>query len=199
MTLSSIRTERRRRCRRIVRQLIYLLMVFFLNCHAVIADSNGERRASVGLNLFRALLIANQDAEQRLSNAGEIPVYILYVDDPLQADQYRDTLAESLQAIRDTRVSIKTLSLTEYMASEPPALGLFMSQRLREDELAALMRRTISQKQTLFSPFEGDVERGVMAGISVQASVRPYINVDTLKRSGVHIKPFYLKVAKLYE
>ena len=51
----------------------------------------------------------------------------------------------------------------------------------------------------VFSPFEGDVERGVQCGIAVQARVRPFLNMKSLKSAGVSLKPFFLKVAKKYE
>ncbi len=50
----------------------------------------------------------------------------------------------------------------------------------------------------LYSPFEGDVERGVTAGLSIEAKVLPFVNQRTLEASGVELKPFFLKVAKVH-
>jgi hypothetical protein len=49
----------------------------------------------------------------------------------------------------------------------------------------------------LYSPFEGHVERGVPAGIAVEAKVQPYLNLSALQAAGIELKPFFLKVAKV--
>ena len=189
----------RRRARRLARQVVCLLLVLFLNCHAVNADTNGDRRALVGLNLFRALLVADMDVGVAGTNA-PVQVLVLYADDAIRAEQYREQLAQDLADIRGTPVSVVTQSLEAYLATPAPAgVGAFIAQRLSEQELAPVVAHSSAAGIALFSPFEGDVERGVLAGISVQAAVRPYINLHALEQTGVRLKPFFLKVAKLYE
>jgi hypothetical protein len=172
----------------------------FADCHALIADTYSDRRVTVGLNLFRALLVADQKAEARADGAGELPVYVLYADNRIQADSYADTLQLELGSIRERRTRIEAVSFADYLSwKRGKPLGIFISQRLTGDELEQLVQRSIEQGVILFSPFEGDVEKGVLAGLSVQASVRPYINLKVLKQTGIAIKPFYLRVARTYE
>ena len=177
-----------------------LLVLMFADGHALVADTYSERRATVGLNLFRALLVADQEAEAKADETGELPVYVLYAEDRIQADGYVDTLRLGLGNIRERRTRIESVSFNDYLSRKRDSpLGIFISQRLTGDELERLIRRSIEQGVILFSPFEGDVEKGVLAGLSVQASVRPYINLKVLEETGVAIKPFYLKVARTYE
>lgn len=186
--------------RKVARQLCAIALLLFLDCHAAIADATTDRRALVGLNLFRSMLIADQKAESKADKSGKLPVYVLYVSDREQANDYRDSLTSELTAIRDTPADISVISLGDYLASsERGAVGIFISQRLNDEELNELSVKAVSEHVILFSPFEGDVEKGVLGGISVQASVRPYINVKALKKTGIDIKSFYLKVAKKYE
>ncbi len=191
---------RQHRLRWIGRRLCLLLVLMFADGYALNADTYSDRRATVGLNLFRALLVADQEAEARADGVGELPVYVLYADDRIQADSYADSLQLELGNIRERRTRIEAVSFQDYLSQkrgEP--LGIFISQRLTGDELAQLVQRSIEQGVILFSPFEGDVEKGVLAGLSVQASVRPYINLKVLKETGIAIKPFYLRVARTYE
>lgn len=177
-----------------------MLVLTFADGHALIADTYSDRRATVGLNLFRALLVADQEAEARADGTGELPVYVLYAEDRIQADNYADTLRLELASIREHRTRIESVSFNDYLSRERDTpLGIFISQRLTGDELERLVRRSIEQGVILFSPFEGDVEKGALAGLSVQASVRPYINLKVLKETGIAIKPFYLRVARTYE
>lgn len=192
--------SRKNRLRWTGRRLCLLLVLMFADGHALVADTYSERRASVGLNLFRALLVADQEAEAKADEMGELPVYVLYAEDRIQADSYVDTLRLELGNIRERRTRIESVSFNDYLSRKPDSpVGIFISQRLSGDELERLIRRSIEQGVILFSPFEGDVEKGVLAGLSVQASVRPYINLKVLEETGVAIKPFYLKVARTYE
>jgi hypothetical protein len=168
--------------------------------HALVADTYSDRRAAVGLNLFRTLLVADQEAEAKADETGALPIYVLYAEDRILADSHVDTLKLELGKIRESRTRIESVSFNDYLSGKGGSpLGIFISQRLTGDELERLVRRSIEQGVILFSPFEGDVEKGVLAGLSVQASVRPYINLKVLKETGVAIKPFYIKVARTYE
>lgn len=192
--------SRQNRLRWVGRRLCLLLVLTFADGHALIADTYSDRRATVGLNLFRALLVADQEAEAKADEAGELPVYVLYAEDRIQADSYVDTLQLELGNIRERRTRIESVSFNDYLSRKRDSpLGIFISQRLTGDELERLVRRSVEQGVILFSPFEGDVEKGVLAGLSVQASVRPYINLKALKETDIAIKPFYLRVARTYE
>ena len=58
----------------------------------------------------------------------------------------------------------------------------------------------VQQKQVLlFSPFEGDVERGVTAGFRVTDKVLPMVNMASLKLSNIYLKAFFLRVAVKHE
>jgi hypothetical protein len=50
-----------------------------------------------------------------------------------------------------------------------------------------------------FSPYEGDIERGVQGGIAVEARVRPYLNLTALRNAGIRLKSFFMEVAKKHE
>lgn len=194
------KTSRQGRLRRAGQNLCLLLVLTLADGHALIADTYSDRRVTVGLNLFQTLLVADQGAEARANEAGELPIYVLYADDQIQADSYANRLRLELGSIRKHQTRIESVSLNDFLSQKQGSpLGVFISQRLTGDELEQLIRRSIKLGVILFSPFEGDVEKGVLAGLSVQASVRPYINLKTLKETDIEIKPFYLRVARTYE
>ncbi|WP_165495755.1 hypothetical protein [Marinobacter halodurans] len=185
---------------RVACRFCLLLLLIFANAHALVADTYSDRRVSVGLNLFGALLVADREADKKANEDGELPIYVLYADDRLEAEGYAQTLQKKLASIRDHRTRVESVSYNAYLAGETdPPLGIFISQRLTDSELEQLIRSSIDGGVILFSPFEGDVEKGVLGGLSVQASVRPYINQKALEQTGLAIKSFYLRVARIYE
>ena len=70
---------------------------------------------------------------------------------------------------------------------------------MKIDELRHIVSYGIKNHIIVFSPFEGDVEKSITAGVFIGARVQPSINMKTLKASGIQIKFFFLKVAKKYE
>ena len=77
--------------------------------------------------------------------------------------------------------------------------GIFLMDPFLENDLNSIIEYGIKHHVVVYSPFKGDVEQGVFAGLSIEARVRPYINLNTMRSSQISVKPFFLKVAKLYE
>ena len=40
--------------------------------------------------------------------------------------------------------------------------------------------------------------RSILGGLSVEAQVRPYVNLSTLSASNISLKPLFFKVTKVY-
>jgi hypothetical protein len=70
---------------------------------------------------------------------------------------------------------------------------------LNAEKLQTLTAFANERHMVVFSPFEGDVERGVQSGIAIEARVRPYLNTNALRAAQVRLKSFFMKVAKVHE
>ena len=203
MTLAQAQTDQvtRRRFRsRLLQQSLWGLVLFLSTSHALMAGGDSQLRVQVGLKLFRAMMTADQQVAQKADQNGLLQVVLVYADDRHRAQELADELALDLAPIQSYPVQVSILThqaLAHYGGHRP--LGIFIVQRMEREELQQLIQFSIARQVLLFSPFEGDVEAGVLGGLAVEASVRPFINLQTLQRSKVQIKPFYLKVAKVYE
>ncbi len=182
-----------------VAQFAVFALMLSMPSASLVAQSFGERRAHVGLKLFRTLLTADTGIHERTDSRGELLIAFIHADDPREADGHARELARDFAAIRGQpiRTDVATLDKVLGDADYRPA-ALFLSQRLEADEIRQLVALAVRRHIIVFSPFEGDVERGILGGISVEATVRPLINMQTLQASGLAIKAFYLKVAKRY-
>lgn len=192
---------RRTPTRRLVAlQIALAVLLFSLPCASLVADAFSERRAYVGLKLFRTLVAADLEIRKKVAGDGTLPIYLVYANSDSAALEYEQNLQASLPTVRDIPASVRVLPLADVLRDRPPRpAAVFIAQQLDDAELDRLIRHSIARQIILFSPFEGDVEKGVLAGLSVEATVRPLINMQTLNASQVAIKDFYLKVAKRYE
>ncbi|QID16377.1 YfiR family protein [Nitrogeniibacter mangrovi] len=164
---------------------------------AVAADEYDARRVAVGINLFPAVLAADQDIGKKRSGDA-LRVLLVYRDDAAQVERLAQGLRDK-GAIRGIPLAVDIVPVEALLDQRRDHIaGVFVAQRLGEDT-TALVDYCRRHHLLSFSPFEGDVERGVAAGIAVSDRVLPYVNVAALDAAGVRIKPFFLRIAERYE
>ncbi|MEZ5584768.1 MAG: hypothetical protein R3F37_20165 [Candidatus Competibacteraceae bacterium] len=164
-----------------------------------------EQRVQIGLRLFRALLAADQDLGQKVNAQGQLSLALLYRDDRRQAEVFATALQESGRGSEQGKIRnypiriilIDGIHLKELQEQAPAAI--YLVQPLPDPILESVIRYGIDHQRIVFSPFEGHVEKGVLAGLAIEGRVLPYINRITLRRSGVRLKSLLLKVAKIHE
>ncbi|WP_221796290.1 hypothetical protein [Oceanobacter mangrovi] len=185
-------------------RLLLVLLLLSTPSHSLFADAASDRRVRVGLNLFRTFVATDMSLEQRTTVAGKLRIVVLYVARDHQAKDYLLVLQQSLgEALGDTALplELEVLPLEQLLklpAEQMPA-SAFVAERLDDNERQQLVNFAIQHRIAVFSPFEGDVENGILGGLSVTASVKPAVNLSTMKASRLAFKRFYLSVARLYE
>ncbi len=76
--------------------------------------------------------------------------------------------------------------------------GLFLSQSL-DHGIETLINFGEERNAIVFSPFEGDVEKGVPCGLSVTDIVQPYLNIKALISAQIQLKKFFMRVAMYHD
>lgn len=177
------------------------LVVVGLACATVSvnADSTDERRVRAGARLFRSLLAADVGLEDRAAD-GRLRV-LIFSTDARSAAEVGDLVAPSTSPesarIRDLPIEMVT-SATLPTDKAPLPAAVFLATRLSSAEVDGLVRWSIAHRVIVYSPFEGDVERGISAGLAVEAKVQPFLNLTTLEAAGIELKPFFVQVAKVH-
>lgn len=165
---------------------------------AMAADEQDARRVTVGINLFPAVLAADQDIGDKRGNEGLLLLLLVHRDETALVEQLAATLRDKGE-IRGIPMQVKPVSIAQLQAyANVKVAGVFVAQRLGDD-IGAVLDFSHRHQLLSFSPFQGDVERGVAAGLVVSDRVLPYVNTTAVDASGVRIKPFFLKIAERYE
>ncbi|MCW8828625.1 MAG: hypothetical protein OQK94_06175 [Gammaproteobacteria bacterium] len=170
--------------------------ILLLTSLGAVADTQEERLINVGLRVFPSVIAASENLGN-LPAGNTLEVHIIFQDNELYARQ----LAQRLQhldnikghPLRTTIVSVRELRQNTY----PPPFALFIAQRTGE-ALDTIIDYSLRHNVISFSPFEGDVEAGILAGIAVSDRILPYINGQTLSAMPYGMQPFFLKVAEIY-
>lgn len=184
----------------ISKPILWLFCLLLMQPGLLLADNINDYRTDVGLKLFKTLVSADQKLLDKKQADGSIKIALLYVNDLSNARKLEERLRESWTNIKGIPVTLELMTVENMQREKPPvAAAIFVTQELLEEELQSAIAYSLAHQIVIFSPFEGDVETGVLAGLSVQATVRPLLNKQALKQGGYDIKSFYLKVAKFYE
>jgi len=165
---------------------------------AVAADEHDARRVTVGINIFPAVLAADRDIELKRGTRDALTLLIVHRDEQGLVERLADVLRDK-GAVRGVPIRVEAITVDALASRDATGVaGVFLAQRLG-DQLPGVTLYCREHRVLCFSPFEGDVERGIAAGIVVSDRVLPYINVAALDQSGLRIKPFFMRIAERYE
>ncbi|HPF60377.1 MAG TPA: hypothetical protein P5149_15520 [Candidatus Competibacteraceae bacterium] len=185
-----------------------LLLGILLSLLSASYDALGdpqEQRAQIGLRLFRTLLAADEDLEQKADAQGRLPLALIYRNDRRMAEEFAAALQTSGHGREQGKIKnhpIYAILMDDThlntLQEQVPA-AIYLVQPLPDSALEGVIRYGVDHHRIVFSPFEGHVEKGVLAGLAIEVRVLPYINQTILKRSGIRLKNLLLKVAKFHE
>jgi len=168
-------------------------------------DGPQDHRNRIGLGLFRTLLAADRDLADKRLESGELLILFFHRDDPEAAQELMHAFARpdaggEPEPVRGMPILLEATDEPQFGAysGRKPA-GIFLAQELDDETRQAVVEFGVANGIATYSPFEGDVEAGVLGGLSVQARVQPYVNVQTLRASGMTLKDFFLAHSRLHE
>lgn len=177
--------------------ILSVLVVLSIVSTNLYSDIHIDPRIHIGLNLFPAVIAANK----RLTidtNEKRLTIYIIYSkNEHLALDSKKHI--EKIKHIRKHKLIVRTISFNDLTAinlGNNDALFLLEKNNLNLNDLINYAQ---TKKVILFSPFKGDVEKGVMSGFKVTNKVLPEINLKTMKSSNIDLKAFFLRIAVKYD
>ncbi len=184
--------------------LIIFTVLLLCSGFAIGFDEPTQRRINIGLRLFSTLLASDMRLAEKLNAENELNIILVVRDDKSHAE---DLSINFLQLGRERdkgkinghplKVVAVTVSELKAMESEQIA-GIFVAELFSDQVLNQIIGFGIRKQLISYSPFEGDVERGILGGIAVGLRVKPYLNQSTLSASKIEIKPLFIKVSKFY-
>lgn len=179
--------------------LIAMFMLFGMLFGVALADESDSRRVDISLSIFPRIVAVDNHFREKLNKDKKAYLLFVYDKDEDYAQQLAERMRKANANIGGMKVIIKTASIMDELSEDNPPTALFVVERLGDGELRKIMAFAKKTHRLLFSPFSGDVERGVTVGISVTNRVKPYFNLTSLRQSKVVINALLMKMSKRHE
>ncbi|MCP4353766.1 MAG: hypothetical protein GY795_50610 [Desulfobacterales bacterium] len=152
----------------------------------------------IGLEGFAALLNADTDIRGKTNN-GRLILVLIYEDVKQQKAEKLALYLKKIKTVRKIPVQIDLTDDTELKDYKNKKIaGIFLLRKLGT-ELESVIQYGIKNSIIVYSPYEGDVEKGVSAGLFVGDLILPHLNINTMKSSGIRIEPFFLREVQQYK
>lgn len=161
------------------------------------SDSPELRRLRAGMDLFPSFLAADTQIRQKKAEDGKLHIALIYNDNPRRAEQQAEHLRQ-IGKIKNIPLKVQVMRPQDLRKNNELLAGIFITQP-HLPQLPKVVHHGKTHSVITFSPFNGDVAQGISGGISVTARILPKVNIPTVKASGLRIKPFFLRIASLYE
>ena len=173
-----------------------LLLWLFAQGGQAMADEVQRRHISVGIKLFPAVLASYEGFEH--SPPEKLMLFILYQQDQAYAHSLANTL-RSQAILPDIPQEVRVVTYQQLFAyTRLPPHALFLAESDPEG-LEKALRFSKEYAVLSFSPFRGDVEQGILAGMQITDRVLPFINMQSLMALPHSLKPFFLRIAVHHE
>jgi hypothetical protein len=183
-------------CQKLLTYLLLIPVACIFWVFPEIASSDNPR-IIIGINLFPSFLASDQNISTKTGNDDHLHILILYQYDKKTADNIAQRLIK-LKKIRGIPIHVIVTSIDELEYSSNQSIaGMFISEPMIQ--LTPIIKKSIDHQFIVFSPFEGDVEKGITGGIYITEKIEPYINQNTLLLANIKMKSFFMKVSKKYD
>jgi len=156
-----------------------------------------DPRIIMGIDLFPSFLASDKKIRNKKDKNDKLNIILLYYKKRFQAEE----LSKKLMSVKKIRkipinVIVENYKKIDKWNNEQLA-GIFLTESLTD--ISFIIKFGIEKKVIVFSPFEGDVEKGMTTGFFISEKVIPYINKKTVNESNIIFKSFFLRISKIYE
>lgn len=180
------------------KRVLLLLLVFYLP--VAYGGELEERRLTLSLSIFPKIVAVDKGLGSKLTKDSRINFLFLYDKSEVKARELAKLLKKKVPNLRGWKVDVTVENVRNISLIFPErAAAIFITERFSDINIEKIIRAGISEQITVFSPFAGDVERGVTVGIDIGHRIMPYFNLNTLRASRVEVNEKLLKLSKRYE
>lgn len=163
------------------------------------ADETEKRRVDISVSIFPRIVAVDNHFRDKLDKNKNALLLFIYDGDEKFARELAGRIGAEDNNIGGMSIATHVMSAADALPDDDLPVAIFLVEKLSDAQLLKVVSYAESAQRLVFSPYVGDVERGVAVGISVTNRVKPYFNLASLRRSKVVINALLMKMSKRYE
>ncbi|MDT8382930.1 MAG: hypothetical protein RRB22_00785 [Gammaproteobacteria bacterium] len=163
------------------------------------ADEAEQRRVEISMSIFPRIVAVDNDFRNKLMEGNRAQLMFVYDKDARYAQKLAEQIKNDSDNIGGMAVETAVVNVADELSATSPPTAIFITEKLTDAKLQTVMEFANATQRLVFSPFLGDVERGVTVGISVTNRVKPFFNLPALRTSKVTINALLMKMSKRHE
>jgi len=179
--------------------------MFFLRVFFLIAVFNSltfgaiinESILKIHATLLPKITFMDNDFDHKVQNQ-EISILIYYNE-----NDYSSALALKDAIAKKYKDGIKgytiTSTLQKYNTNKTPHATIIYLFPSTSKNITTLTKYATQKKQLTFAYSKDDLALGVLFALTIGSDVKPIVNLDIMKESGINLRPTLLKIAKRYQ
>lgn len=186
--------------RNFLRVLLVGVWLGMLAWHGIaFADENERRRVDISLTLFPRIVAVDNHFREKLVESNQASLVFIYERERDYVEDLVNRLLEERDNIGGMGVRAVAARVDDLLVSKEVPTAIFLAERLSGESLDRVMEFAKANNRLVYSPFNGDVERGVTVGVSVTNRIKPFFNITVLRESKIVINALLMRVSKRYE
>jgi hypothetical protein len=187
-----------------LKRYTFIFLIFLLISEAyaefIMVNETSDRRVKISLSIFPRVVAVDTQFIGKLTDAGRVRLVFVYDQERSRAEELKVRFLEKSKSVAGKPIDVLLSSVKEISQDQAAgATAYFLTERMSNINLYILIKKAVETSRILFSPFSGDVEKGVTAGIAVSSRVKPYFNLNTLRKSSIDINALLMKLSQQYE
>jgi len=183
---------------RIYACLISLILFWSSSTFADDDAERSNRRILTSLEWFPKIINIDRELSQKRTPQGNLNVVFVYQNNREAVERIAKNFQQRFPRIGQYTVQVLIVN-TQVLPSLNYVSAVFIGELLNKSEIKTILKYAENERVLIFSPFKGDVEKGIASGIATAGRIQPYFNKSALRRANLMLDEHVLNSAKLYE
>lgn len=174
-------------------------LLLFCTLLALQAQGYNENILKIEANIIPRIALMDYKFMDKLQE-GRITIYILHNDsDTITAQRMREIIRSKYPSgLKGYALDIRLQNYETFLLSPPKATVYYLMNALPRT-IQAVVQTATRQRTLTFSHDTENLRYGANVSLMIDKKIIPYINVGSLKESGISLRPALLSISEIYQ
>ena len=174
-------------------------LLLFCTLLALQAQGYNENILKIEANIIPRIALMDYKFMDKLQD-GQITIFILHTNtDSITAKRMKEIIQSKYPAgIKGYTLNIRLIDYETFLKTPSKATVYYLMDAL-PDTIKQVVREASKRQILTFTHDTGNLAHGANVSLMIDKKIIPYINVTSLKESGISLRPALLSISEIYQ